>query len=158
MVYSVDGKPLENGRQFDVTLYRKPLGQPVTLDVGRGMQRLAIRVPVVERRDESQQFTGLVTPERNLVPRLGVLGLDLTPELAKMIPGVRASRGVVVAAVAADAIVGLEPGDVIDAVNGAPLGSLADLRTALGGLPAGAPAVLQVGRQGELRFVTVTLE
>ncbi|HEY7682696.1 MAG TPA: trypsin-like peptidase domain-containing protein [Gemmatimonadales bacterium] len=158
MVYSVDGKPLENGRQFDVTLYRKPLGQPVTLDVGRGVQRLAIRVPVVERRDESQQFTGLVTPERNLVPRLGVLGLDLTPELAKMIPGVRASRGVVVAAVAADAIVGLEPGDVIDAVNGAPLGSLADLRTALGGLPAGAPAVLQVGRQGELRFVTVTLE
>jgi len=158
MVYSVDGKPLENGRQFDVTLYRKPLGQPVTLDVGRGVQRLAIRVPVVERRDESQQFTGLVTPERNLVPRLGVLGLDLTPELAKMIPGVRVSRGVVVAAVAADAIAGLEPGDVIDAVNGAPLGSLADLRTALGGLPAGAPAVLQVGRQGELRFVTVTLE
>lgn len=158
MIYALDGKPMENGRQFDVNLYRKPIGQPVALEVVRGPQRLVLRVPVVERRDEAGQLRTLVTPEQNLIPRLGVLGLDLTPELAQMIPGVRAPRGMAVAAVAADAVAGLEPGDVVYALNGAPVAGLAELRTTLAALPAGGVAVLHVGRRGQLRFLTVALE
>jgi serine protease Do len=158
MILSLDGKPMENGRQFEVDVYRKPIGQPVTLEVGRGPQRLILKVTVAERRGDPQQFSDLVSPERNLVPRLGVLGLELTPQLAQVIPGLRAPRGVVVAAVAGDAAGGLEPGDVIYAVDRAPVGTLAELRAGLDSLPAGGNVVLQVGREGQLRFVTVVLE
>lgn len=159
MILSLDGKPMENGRQFDVNLYRRPVGSTVALEVGRGLSRTTIRVPVVERQEQSDRFQGMVTPERNLVPRLGVLGLDMTPELARMIPSLREPNGVVVGGVAADAgPAGLEPGDVIYSVNGNRVRTLADLRTAIGQVAAGAAAVFHVGRQGQLRFVTVTLE
>ena len=158
LIFSLDGKPMENGRQFDVDLYRKPIGQPVTLEVGRGPQRLILKVTVAERRGDPQQFSDLVSPERNLIPRLGVLGLELTPQLAQVIPGLRAPRGVVVAAVAGDAAGGLEPGDVIYAVDRGAIGTLAELRAGLDSLAAGSSVVLQIGREGQLRFVTVALE
>jgi S1-C subfamily serine protease len=115
---------------------------------------------VVERRDEAERFRAMVTPEQNLIARLGILGLDLTPELARAIPGIRDPHGVVVAGVALDAegVSGPAPGDVIYGFNGAPVRTLSDLRSAIAQAPAGAPAVLHLGRQGQLRFVTVTLE
>jgi serine protease Do len=160
VILTLDGKPMENGRQFDVTLYQRPIGVPVNLEVGRGLQRLTLRVPVVERRDDADRFREMVTPEQNLISRLGILGLDLTPELARMIPGLRDPKGVLVAGVAADAegASGPFPGDVIYAVNGATVRTLADLRTAIGQVAPAATAVLQVGRQGQLRLLTVTLE
>jgi len=160
VILSLDGKPMENGRQFDVNIYRKPIGGTVNLEVGRGLQRLTLKVPVVERRDEEDRFRDLVTPEQNLVPRLGILGLDLTPELARGMPGLRNPHGVIVAVVATDAAeaAGLAPGDIIHGVNGSAVRTLADLRAVLGEVPPDSTAVLQVGRRGRLRLVTATLE
>jgi serine protease Do len=159
VILSVDGKPMENGRQFDVTLYRRNAGDQVALEVGRGLQRFTVRVPVVERQGDPARLSDMVSPERNLLPRLGVLGLDLTDELAQYLPGLREQRGVVVAGVAdPGGGGGLEPGDVILEVGGAPVRTLLDLRAALDRLPTGSPAVLQVNRRGQLRFVTVTPE
>src|SRR5215207_8845795 len=160
VILSLDGKPMENGRQFDVNIYRKPIGGTVNLEVGRGLQRLTLKVPVVERRDEEDRFRDLVTPEQNLVPRLGILGLDLTPELARSMAGLRNPHGVIVAVVATDAAetAGLAPGDIIHGVNGSAVRTLADLRAVLGEVPPDSTAVLQVGRRGRLRLVTATLE
>lgn len=160
MIMSVDGKPMENGRQLDVTLYRHRVGDIVSLDIARGQQRFAARVPVVERQDDADRFRAMVTPEKNLVPSLGILGLDLTPELARALPGVRQSYGVVVAAVSSDATkpAGLMPGDVIYSVNGVPTRTLVDLRSALDRVAADSAAVLQIGRKGQLRFVTESSE
>jgi serine protease Do len=159
MILSVDGKPMENGRQFDVTLYQRRPGSTVNLEVGRGLQRLTVRVPVVTRQDEADRFRDLVTPEQNLISRLGILGLDLTPELARLIPGIRDPNGIVVAGVALDAgSSGPLPGDVIYGVNGVQVRTLADLRTAIGKVAPDSTAILQVGRQGQLRFLTVTVE
>jgi serine protease Do len=160
VILSVDGKPMENGRQFDVTLYGKKPGGSVSLEVGRGLQRVILQVPVVERRGESDRFRDLVTPERNLISRLGILGLDLTPELARLIPGIRDVHGVVVAGVAVDAQGSSGPlaGDVIYGVNGEPVRTLGELRAAISQVATDSTAVLQVGRQGQLRFLTLTLE
>ena len=160
VILSVDGKPMENARQFDVTLYARKPGSSVNLEVGRGLQRLTLPVTVVERRDESDRFRDLVTPEKNLIARLGILGLDLTPELAQLIPGLRDSHGVVVAGAAADALGtgGFMAGDVIYGVNGDRVQTLADLRAAIGQIAADSTAVIQIGRQGQLRFLTVRLE
>jgi hypothetical protein len=150
---------MENGRQFDVTLYQR-LGRTVSLEVGRSLQRLTLRVPVVERRDPADRFRAMVTPEQNLIGRLGILGLDLTPELARMIPGLRDNQGVVVAGAAHDAegSLGPIPGDVIYGVNGERVRTLGDVRAAIGQIATDSTVVLQVGRQGQLRFLTVTLE
>ena len=160
VILSLDGKPMENGRQFDVNIYRRPIGSAANLEVGRGLQRQTVRVPVVERRDEEDRFRDLVTPEQNLIPRLGILGLDLTPELARGLPGLRSPHGVIVAVVAVEAAdgAGLVPGDVIYGVNGNVVRTLTDLRGAVGQISADSAAVLQVGRRGRLRFVTATLE
>jgi serine protease Do len=160
VILSVEGKPMENARQLDVTLYGRKPGSTVNLEVGRGLQRLTLPVSVVERRDETDRFRDLVTPERNLISRLGILGLDLTPELARLIPGIRDNHGVVVAGVALDAqgSAGPAPGDVIYGVNGERVRTLGDLRAAIGQVAPDSTAVLQVGRQGQLRFLTVTLE
>jgi serine protease Do len=160
VILSVDGKPMENARQFDVNLYGRKPGGTVNLEVGRALQRLTIRVPLVERRDPSDLFRDLVTPEKNLIGRLGILGLDLTPELARMIPGVRDEHGVVVAGLATDlqGAAGPAAGDVIYGLNGERVRTLAELRAAVDPIAAGSTAVLQVGRQGQLRFLTVTVE
>jgi serine protease Do len=160
VILSVDGKPVENGRQFDVTLYQRPIGTPVNLEVGRGLQRMTLRVPVVQRRDEVDRFRDMVTPEQNLIGKLGILGLDLTPDLARAIPGVRYPHGVVVAAVASvvDGAAGPTPGDVIYAVNGDTVRTLADLRSMIAPVKPGDAVILQVGRQGQLRLLTVTPE
>jgi S1-C subfamily serine protease len=113
----------------------------------------------VERRDDTNRFRDLVTPDQNLIPRLGLLGLDLTPELARLVPGIREARGVVVAGVALNAgSAGPLPGDVIYGVNGVQIRTLADLRSAIGQVAPDSAVILQVGRQGQLRFLTVTLE
>jgi serine protease Do len=120
VILSVGGKPMENARQFDVNLYGRKPGSTVNLEVRRALQRVNVQVPLVERSDPSDLFREMVTPEKNLVSRLGLLALDLTPELARMIPGVRAEQGVVVAGVTSDSRgeAGPAPGDVIYGVNG----------------------------------------
>ncbi len=160
IVLSVDGKPMENGRQLEVNLYQRAAGDVTTLVVLRGGQRLTRPVAVAEREDDPARFSELVTPERNLVERLGILGVDLTPELAAKVGSTRVLRGVVVAsrALMSAAEYGLQPGDVIVGVNGAPAGSLADLRSMIGRLPTNAPCALQVLRQGDLLYLSFEIE
>jgi serine protease Do len=159
LVLTLDGKSMENGRQFDVNLYRRVVGDMVMLEVRRGEQTLKIPVAVAERPDDPLRFSDLVSPERNIVPRLGVLALDITDRIAPMVGGLRLGRGVLVAARSADSPGDrrLRAGDVIVSMNGGPVAALADLRSAIGRLPTRAPVVLQVQRDGQLMFLAMEL-
>ncbi len=161
VVVSVDGKVMENGRQFDVNLYRTPVGATVTLEVLRAGETLTLQVPVFERPDDIHRFTPMVTPDENLVPRLGILAVDLTQQVAAMLPGLRTRSGVVVAARSPDAIYGrvaLAPGDVIRALNAQPITNLSQLRNAIDSVQVGEPVVLQVERLGRLLFIAFEME
>lgn len=161
IVLGLDGKPMENGRQFDVNLYRTPIGEAVTLEILRGGEVLTVPVPVLERSDDIHRFAPMVSPEENLLPRLGILAVDLNPRIAEMIPGLRARRGVVVAARSPDATYGrvtLQPGDVILSLNGRPIDGLAAFRRAVDGLSTGSPVALQVERRGRLQYVAFEIE
>ena len=162
IVLTLDGKVMENGRQFTVNFYTRGIGDVVTLQVLRGQRRLTLRAPVAERADDPMRFAGLVRPEEHLVPKLGVLGLNMDERIAAMLPDLRQPEGVVIAAIASDAPVSrqgaLAPGDVIHAVNGKPVTSLAQLRTLIGELKPGAPAVLQVERDGRRMFFAFELD
>jgi serine protease Do len=161
VVLALDGKPMENGRQFRINVYTRGVGEQVTLDVQRGQQRLQVRAPVVERPGESGRLVDLVTPA-NTVRALGILGLDLTPPIAELLPPVRGTAGVVVAAVSAGSPYSqqgrLEAGDVIYSLNGRTIGGIADLRAAADALQPAQAAVLQVEREGTLRYFAFRVE
>ena len=162
LVLSVDGKPIENGRQFNVTLYRKAVGDVVRLEVLRDEQVKSLNVSVAERNDPLSRITGLADPRQNVVQRLGILGVTLGPEVAAMMPLLRAKSGVVVVSATAGTFDsdsgGLVPGDVIHAVNGKWIMTLEALRGALEGKKSGDAVVLQIERLGFLSYIAFTLD
>ena len=159
VVLTLDGKPMENARQFDVNLYRRVPGDSVTLSVRRGQQTVEAKVPVVPRPDDTERLQALVTPEKNLIPRLGVLGLELDEELLRVAGPLRGCCGVVVAARAGGADGDeLRAGDVIYAVNGVSVLGLAELRSAVAGALPRQPLVLHVERSGKLLYVVIENE
>ena len=161
IITSIDGKPVENGRQLAVNVYQHRVGDMVELEALRDGRTTRHRVRVVVRRGHPDRFAGRVHPERNLVPELGILGIDLDAELARMFARLRRERGVVVAARAVEASPwqgeGLLPGDVIYAVNRVDVGGLAGLKNVLSNYFPGDPIVLLVERSGSLTYVTVEL-
>jgi serine protease Do len=161
IVLLLDGKPIENGRQLDVNIYRRAVGETVTLEVVRGDERRVFQIPVVERRDDPARFSEMVTPEKNLIPELGILGMSLDPALQHLIPRTRRPVGVIVAMTIADAPYGqprFAPGDVIYALNGTRITSLEALREAMEALDVGDPVVLQIERRGRLMYLPLEVE
>lgn len=159
IVLALDGKPMENGRQFDVNLYRRAAGDIARLEILRGTSRTTIDVAIAEREGDVSKLSELVSPEQNLVERLGILALDLEPQALAIIGALRGTGGVLVAARAHNgAEYGLEVADVILAVNGTPVKALAELRSLVGRLPSNAPCALQVQRQGQLLYLSFEIE
>jgi serine protease Do len=162
IVVSLNGKPMENARQFNVNLYARPVGASVTLDVQRGESQAPVVVTVAERPKDPGRLAELVSQERNVVGPLGILGLDLAdPRLAPLVAGLRARAGVVVAVAPKSAIPWqdtLKSGDVIYTVNGENVMGIDALRAAVDKAREKGSAVLQVERDGVLRYVAVPLD
>ena len=97
IVLALGGKRMENGRQLTVNLYQRPVGERVLMQVVRGPDTLEVSVEVVNRANDPGRFTDFVNADKNLIPELGVLALDLNERLARMFPDLRISTGVVVA-------------------------------------------------------------
>ena len=162
LVLTLDGKPMENGRQFQVSLYRRVVGDVVTLEILRDSQTLKMPVIITERPSPLAGLSGSIDPRLNLVPRLGILGVNLDQRIAEMMPTLRTRNGVVVASTVAGAIDsregGLAAGDVVYAVNRTPVAGLTELRAVVDALKTGDPVVLQLERRGELMYLAFTVE
>jgi serine protease Do len=141
IVLTLDGKPMENGRQFRINVYTRGIGESVAVEVRRGDRTLTMRVPVVERDNDARKLEDLI---------------DLTPAIADLLPKPRRDKGAVVARVTPDAPYSrqgsLEVGDVIYALNGRAVDSVEDLKSALAKLKPGAAAVLQLERESTLMY------
>ncbi len=161
LILALNGKIMENGRQFDVNLYGHSIGDLVSLEVLRGSQKLNFRVRVIEREDDFGHLLEMVTPENSLVPKLGILGLDIDGQIAKILFPPRKLGGVLIAARSPGSPywqAEFLPGDVIYAINGKEITSLASLRSRLAELQTGDPVVVQVQRQETLRFISFEIE
>jgi serine protease Do len=161
IILSLDGKVMENGRQFQVNLYRFSIGDVVNLDILRGQEQKAVQVAVLERARDPERFLRLVSRERNLVPQLGILAIGLNRDLAKMLSPLRRPSGVIVAALVADGPYWkseFQPGDVIHAINRTPVGDLPDLRKALEAIQPGDALAVQIERDGEMFFSVFQFE
>ncbi len=161
VVVSADGEAVGNVREFGINLYRHPAGATVTLDLLRGGGKLSVKVPVVERPEDPDTLMDMVRPEKNLVPQLDILGIDVDAKLAAALQPLRRPSGVLVAAMSADASPPadrFQPGDIIHAVNWTPVTSLDELRKAVSGLKDGDPVVVQIERGGAMKFVAFEID
>jgi serine protease Do len=100
-------------------------------------------------------------PVKDLVPQLGILGVQINQRISAMVPDLRMASGVIVAArmaFGASVDSGLETGDVIHALNGATIISLEVLNAAIQELKPGDPVVLQIERDGSLQYLAFEME
>jgi serine protease Do len=161
IIRNLNGKIMHDARQLELEIFRSPMRQKVTMDIQRGSEHLTVEIPVIDAVDDPTRFADLVNPEDNLIPRLGILGIGIDKKLASMLPDLRNSYGVVVAAGSATDLTsgtGLSPGDVIYSVDQTPVASVAALKKKLDEYKPGDPIVMQVERSGVLLFVTIELE
>jgi serine protease Do len=162
IIASINGKTLDNASELQLDLYRRQLGEKISLEVLRGEDHLTIGVSVAEREDDPQRFADMVTPEKNTIARLGILGIAIDKDVAQMLPDLRKSYGVIVAARTSNPPYSgsgtLQQGDVIYSVNREPIASVDALKSVLEAIKPGDPLVIQIERSGKLTFLALELE
>ncbi|HTW57016.1 MAG TPA: trypsin-like peptidase domain-containing protein [Terriglobales bacterium] len=162
IILFADGRRIETLPSLSAALYLHRLDQVVKLEILRGKERMTLNVPAVEHRDHMDQLLDAINPENSLVPRLGVLGIDLTPGLrAQLGSELRIPSGVIVVGRAADLITpdtGLQAADIIHQLNTTPIDSMETLRKAVSALKTGDPVVLQVERDNGLMYLSFELD
>jgi serine protease Do len=160
IITSIDGSPVGNLPSVGTRLFMRRGGEKIKLVVLRGAEKMSFDVLVVELPHDVDRLADLADPNKSLVSKLGIVGVEIDPKLAATLPGLRVSSGVLVAARAADPSVdiSLTTGDVIHAINGVEVETIAALRSALDHLASASAVVLQIEREGRLMFVSFELD
>jgi serine protease Do len=160
IIVRVDGSRTGSLPMFGQSLYMHGSGEHVRLEVLRGLDRLQLDVALAERPHRVDSLADSVDPVKNLVAHLGILGVELTPDLAHSLPDLRIPSGVIVAAKTLGSGISevpLQTGDVIHGLNGTTVTSLIDLRGGLTKLMPGDAVVLLIERFGQLIYVTFVM-
>jgi serine protease Do len=160
IIVRVDGIRTGSLPLFSQSLYMHGSGEHAKLDVLRGPDRLQLDVSLAERPHKVDSLVDSVDPVKNLVSHLGILGIELNPDLAHSLPDLRIPSGIIVAAKTLGAGIGevpLQTGDVIHGLNGTTVTSLADLREGLAKLAPGDAVVLLIERYGQLIYVSFVM-
>ena len=125
----------------------------------RGTAQFVFQVATVEERSEFDAVTPAADPQANMVRELGILGVEITQQIAAAAKGLRAANGVIVVARVAGSSgeVPLLVRDIVRSVNNQPVTSLQGLRDTLRTLKPGTPVALQIQREGRLMYVTFTV-
>jgi serine protease Do len=160
VLLSLDGQPADNLPSVNYYFLLRDSSEKVEVKVLRGTTQAVYNVGTVEEGQDVDRLISLADSDKNLIPELGILGLEIDKRTAQMLQGLRDPYGIFVSARVTGSIgkVPLVPGDVIRSLNNQPMTTLARLRAALKALPPLAPVVLQVQREGKLIYVPVTLE
>jgi len=160
ILVSVDGQPADNLPTVNYNFRLRDSNENVQIVVLRSGKEVPLSVATVEQRSDLDSVSSLADPEKNLVPELGLLGVEIDSRIAASATGLRAPNGIIVVARAAGATteVPLQPRDVIRSVNNRDITSLQGLRDAVRALPPGTPVTLQIQRDGRLMYVSFTLD
>jgi serine protease Do len=161
IILTLDGKPVMNVPQFDAGFQLRMEPAPLHLEILRASQKISLEIPVVEQQDDMDRLADSLDPVNDLVPQLGILGVQIDRRISEMVPDLRMASGVIVAArTAFGATVesGLETGDVIHALNGITIISLETLNAAIKQFKPGDPVVLQIERNSQLQYLAFEME
>jgi serine protease Do len=161
VIVSIDGLPVDNVPLLVLSLYTKQTSSSVKLQILRGDKKLELSVPVYEPKNEPDQLSELADATKDLIPRLGIVGLTVSADVRPLLGDLRIPSGVVVASLVADQLAvdsGLAVGDVIHSLKGAEITSVDGLRKAFNNLKPGEAAAMQVERSGKLTYLTFEME
>ncbi len=161
VIVSLNGKTMQDAPELESAIYQLRLNDKVQLGVLRGDQKLEYTIPVTEREDDQNRFMDLVDPKQNVVPKLGILGIEISQKLSDLLPELRHEYGVVVAFRSQNPPYtggALEQGDVIYELNRTPIATVKALRDALDAMKSGDTAVLQIQRNEKLMYLTLEFE
>ena len=161
IITTADGQAVQSALQFLSLIYRRKPGERVSLRLLRGKKVINVNVVVIEKTSEVDPLNSAVDVDRNLISTLDIVGLDVDNNVAQTIPGIRLASGVLVTAKCAKhegMETSLKVGDLIHAVNGAPVHSVAEVRATLAKLPSGSPVVLRIERQKQFLYLVSEVE
>ena len=161
IILNVNGRSIGNLPIFGLSMFMLHAGDNAKIEVLRNSERIPLEVSVIQRPHNVDRLADLVNPEKNLVSKLGVLGIEIDKKITALLPEVREPSGVIVAAKVAG-LGGQEnslaAGDIIHGLNGTPVISLDFLRSKLDAIKPGSPVVLQIEREGVLMYITLSTD
>jgi serine protease Do len=158
---TLNGKTIDSVPVFALRLFTCKAGEHMKIEVLRGTEKLLFEVLVVEQEHNVDRLLDMADPEKNLIVKLGVLGVDVDSTVKQVISDLRQPSGVIVVARASgsrEAETSLAVGDVIHALNGTIVIGIEFLRLALDRLKPDSPVVLQIERDGRLMYLTLQVD
>jgi serine protease Do len=162
IITGVNGRRIASVQELNSLVYRLSPGTKVDVRLHRGEQILNVPVETEEQSgEELDALADLVDPVKNVVPELGIVGLDITKPVLEVMPDLRRPQGVVVVARKASPEFSgpaLQTGDVIYEVNRNTVANVAQLQKMVADLKPGSPAVLLIEREGHLVYIALELD
>ena len=162
IITGLNGKAMPSVHQLEAYIYRLAPGTTVTLRVQRGASELDVPVVTEEQSGgELDSLADMVDPVKNVIPELGIVGLDINKAVQELMPELRRPAGVVVAVRKTNAPYSgplLQTGDVIYEINRQVVNGVAGLRHSLSQMKGGQSVVLLVERNGHLLYVPLQLD
>ena len=157
IVVAINGSPVKDGDDLISHVADTAVGAPATLSVDRDGQSVALKVVIADRSEFYKDRPDIVGDSK---PIEAVTGKTDSPAEVKFgfrpralteqeRENVEARRGVMVTLVEQDSFaeeIGIQSGDVIDAINRQPINSLDDIRKVQQKLKAGDPVAFHIVR------------
>ncbi|HEY0702051.1 MAG TPA: trypsin-like peptidase domain-containing protein [Candidatus Acidoferrales bacterium] len=161
ILLSLNGRAMGSVPLAEMIISTRPADSTVTAEILRGTDHLTLTIAVTEQKNDVDQLGDLVDPQKDLISKLGIFGVEINKDLAAQLEDLREPSGVIVAALAEDTSsieADLQPGDVIHEVNGKKIKTLDTLRETLKKIPASGPVVLQIERDSKYLYVTFEMD
>ncbi len=162
IITGLNGHEITSLHQMEAYVFRLAPGTTVRLRIQRGTGEL--NLPVVTEEQSGGELDSLadrVDPIKNVVPELGIVGIDISKEVLQLIPELRRPAGVVVAARKTNAPYSgplLQTGDVIYEINRHVVSGVDSLRAVLARMKSSQSVVLLIERSGHLLYVPLQLD
>jgi serine protease Do len=163
VILAVDGKPVATPQELRNEIRGKQLGAPVRLTVHRAGKKTQVEIRPGEwvQEAESKPVAATTTTRTNTPAKLGLEVKALTTELAEKFGIKSLDAGVIVTSVEADSVAkrnGIQPGDLITAINQQPTPSPRRFQEAMKAADLQKGVVVNLTSQNSARFEILKAE
>ena len=161
IIVEVDGRRIDSLPRLTASLYLHKREQPVPIQVLRGNQVLNFTVIPADVHVGADSLADLIRPDTDLISPLGIFVVPLNDDVVGLLTSVRSKSGLVIAGTLESeppVYAELAVGDIIRALDEKPVTNQHELRNALTNLKPGDSAVLEIERDGILRYVAFEME
>jgi serine protease Do len=161
ILLSLEGREIGSVPIAQMIVSTRASGSTLHAVILRNGEKIPLEIRVSEAKNEVDQLADIVDPNKSLVPKLGIFGVEINDQLGADLSDLRIESGVAIAALSADSArvdADFKAGDIIHAVNGKNITTLDGLRAALDAIAPGASCVLQIERDGKLSYLAFEMD